>query len=119
MTPPVTPEPPKKSLMQLTVEAIVARHQRLGDRWSKWHENALAYIKGDRRPKPWINNNGMILAPRVPTHEDVERDIDPRLYHGPKVKWKAPYLTGMANPHIRKASQNKYSPEHALRKAKG
>lgn len=73
------------------------------------------FRKGDPRPKPNVNGNGTIFAPRLPTDEDIINKVRPVLYHGAKLKWKAPLLVGMANPHIRKVSRDKYSPYHHYR----
>lgn len=108
-----------KEQFEARTRKLLERLEQHQNKWSRWTEAALAYLKGDQRPKPFINGNGTILAPRAPTEEDIEQGTRPELYHGPKLKWKAPFLTGMANPSIRKASKDAYSEYHRLRDPDG
>lgn len=86
---------------------------------TRWFKQATAFFKGDPRPSYWVDGNGTWRARRLPTQEDLDAKLDPRQYHGPKMKCKAPALQGMANPSIRKASKDAYSPYHKLRDPKG
>lgn len=101
-----------KNVLKVVGEQFAAWRKQIQDNLMQrahLRSRLRSFIKGDTRRPAYVNGAGVWFAPRALTEEDVAAGRNEMQATGPKLPWKAPYLTGLANPHIRAARRNKYS----------